>query len=138
MTLTTSASSTFAQRGSETSACESELAAAAFLSRQRGRTLEAYRYDLRTFFQRATGVGVNVLDATRPHIELYRASLEDRRLAAATIDCRLSTVCGFFRFAHIDGRIAAEPGSVRATPERLPQRQRRHGPRSTRHVLVDC
>ena len=30
---------------------EAQLAAAAFLSRYRGRTLEAYRYDLRSFFQ---------------------------------------------------------------------------------------
>jgi hypothetical protein len=32
--------------------------------------------------------------------------MEDRGLAASTIDRRLSTVCGFYRFAHIDGRIA--------------------------------
>ena len=30
---------------------EAELAAAAFLSRYQGRTLDAYRYDLRAFFQ---------------------------------------------------------------------------------------
>jgi hypothetical protein len=30
---------------------ECEMAAAAFLSRYSGRTLEAYRYDLRSFFQ---------------------------------------------------------------------------------------
>jgi len=57
MTLAASASSTFAQRGSEPSACESDLAAAAFLSRYRGRTLEAHRHDLRTFLQCATDVG---------------------------------------------------------------------------------
>ena len=32
-----------------------------------------------------------------------------RELAASTIDRRLSTVCGFYRFAHIDGRIASNP-----------------------------
>jgi site-specific recombinase XerD len=88
---------------------EAELAAAAFLARYGGRTLEAYRHDLRTFFQWASNVGIDVLSATRAHIELYRTTLGDRRLAAATIDRRLSTVCGFFRFAHIDGRIAANP-----------------------------
>ena len=30
---------------------EAQLAAAAFLARYRGRTLEAYQYDLRSFFQ---------------------------------------------------------------------------------------
>ena len=30
--------------------------------------------------------------------------MEDRVLAASTIDRRLSTVCGYFRLAKIDGR----------------------------------
>jgi integrase/recombinase XerD len=58
-----------------------------------------------------------VLEATRPHIELYRSMLEERGLAASTIDRRLSTVCGFYRFAHIDGRIASNPAQyVRRPP----------------------
>jgi len=46
-----------------------------------------------------------VLEDTRPHLELYRTSMEERGLAASTIDRRLSTDCGFCRFAHTDGRI---------------------------------
>jgi integrase len=57
-----------------------------------------------------------VLQTTRAHIELYRTSLENRDLAAATVDRRLSTVCGFFRFAHIDGRIAANPAQYVRRP----------------------
>ena len=68
---------------------EAELAAAAFLARYNGRTLDAYRHDLRTFFEWAVDVGLAVLDATRPHIELYRKTLEGRALAASTIDRRL-------------------------------------------------
>ena len=52
---------------------------------------------------------LEVLCATRPHIELFRSALEARGLAAATIDRRLSTVCGFYRFAHIGGRIGSNP-----------------------------
>jgi len=48
---------------------EAELAAAAFLARYRGRTLDAYRHDLRTFFQWAADLGLGVLDATRPYID---------------------------------------------------------------------
>lgn len=88
---------------------EAHLAAAAFLARYSGRTLDAYRHDLRAFFQWASDNQLLVLNATRPHIELYRASMEERGLAASTIDRRLSTVCGFYRFAHIDGRIASNP-----------------------------
>ena len=115
---------------------EAELAAAAFLARYNGRTLDAYRHDLRTFFQWTADVGLAVLDATRPHIELYRTTLEQRALAASTIDRRLSTVCGFYRFAHIDGRIPIEPGPVRAPAPRPSERGPRAGPHRVGHVLV--
>ncbi len=91
---------------------EAQLAAAAFLARYSGRTLDAYRHDPRMFFQWASDSGLEVLKAVRPHIELYRCSMETRGLAASTIDWRLSTVC---RFAHIDGRTAVNPAQyVRA------------------------
>jgi integrase/recombinase XerD len=107
---------------------EAQLAAAAFLARYSGRTLEAYRFDLRCFFQWATDHDIDVLAATRVHIELYRSGMERRGLAASTIDRRLSTVCGYFRFAHIDGRIAANR-PVRAAAQSATRRTSRHGPR---------
>jgi hypothetical protein len=58
-----------------------------------------------------------VLEATRPHIELYRGWLEERGLAASTIDRRLSTVCGFYRYAHIDGRVASNPAQYVRRPQ---------------------
>ncbi len=68
---------------------EAQLAAAAFLARYSGRTLESYRTDLRQFFQWADNVGLAPLEATRPHIELYRAWMDERGLAASTVDRRL-------------------------------------------------
>jgi site-specific recombinase XerD len=91
---------------------EAELAAAAFLARYQGRTLDAYRYDLRAFFQWAADDGLDILKATRPQIELYVRAMEARGLAATTIDRRLSTVCGFYRFANIKGA-CLQPGPVR-------------------------
>ena len=68
---------------------EAQLAAVAFLARYNGRTLDAYRHDLRAFFTWAPDAGLAVLAATRPHIELYRYHMEQRALAAAsTIDRR--------------------------------------------------
>ena len=92
----------------------------AFLARYSGRTLESYRADLRQFFQWADDVGLAPLDRDPAHIELYRASMEERGLAASTIDRRLSTVCGYYRFAHIDGRITVEPRPVRPPTPRPP------------------
>jgi integrase/recombinase XerD len=99
---------------------EAQLAAAAFLARYSGRTLDAYRHDLRAFFQWASDNQLLVLNATRPHIELYRAAMEARGLAASTIDRRLSTVCGCYRFAHFDGRIASNPGQYVRRPKVQP------------------
>jgi len=43
-------------------------------------------------------------------------------LAASTIDRRLSTVCGYYRFAHIDGRILANPAQYVRRPK-VPETQ---------------
>jgi integrase/recombinase XerD len=95
---------------------EPELAALAFLARYSGRTLEAYRHDLRNLFQWAADHGLAILEATRAHLEMYRSSMEMRGLAASTIDRRLSTACGFYRFAHIDGRISSNPAQYVRRP----------------------
>jgi integrase/recombinase XerD len=109
---------------SENTTEDAHLAAAAFLARYRGRTLDAYRHDLRGFFQWANDLGLDVLSATRPHIELYRVAMEERGLAASTIDRRLSTVCGYYRFAHIDGRIGSNPAQYVRRPKVPPSTAR--------------
>jgi site-specific recombinase XerD len=103
---------------------EAHLAAAAFLARYRARTLEAYRYDLRCLFQWADDHGLEVLAATRAHLEWYRTAMEQRGLAAATIDRRLCTVCGYYRFAHLDGRITANPAQYVRRPKVQPSEGR--------------
>jgi integrase/recombinase XerD len=102
--------------GQEERVNEAELAAAAFLARYQGRTREAYRYDLRAFFQWAADERLVVLSASRPQIELCVRAMEAHGLAATTIDRRLSTVCGYYRFAHIDGRIASNPAQYVRRP----------------------
>jgi hypothetical protein len=49
---------------------DADLAGVAFLARYSGRTLEAYRHDLRSFFQWTADHGAAPLAATRAHIEL--------------------------------------------------------------------
>jgi len=102
---------------------EAHVAAAAFLARYSGRTLEAYRHDLRYYFQWAADQHLAVLEASRAHIEIYRSTMEQRGLAASTIDRRLSTVCGYYRFAHIDGRIASNPAQYVRRPKVEPTEQ---------------
>lgn len=124
MTMIESTVCRLRERVSDVNVDESQLAVASFLARYSGRRLEAYRHDLRSFFQWATDAGVDVLAATRPHIELFRGWSDDRGLAASTIDRRLSTVCGFYRFAHIDGRIASNPAQYVRRPQVHPSEAR--------------
>src|SRR4051794_24134444 len=99
---------------------EAQLAAAAFLARSSGRTLDAYRHDLAGFFQWSAAAGLTVLAATRPHIELYRGWMEDCGLSASTNDRRLAKVCGYHRFSHIDGRIPSSLGQYVRRPKVQP------------------
>jgi integrase/recombinase XerD len=108
---------------------EAQPAAVAFLARYRGRTLDSYRADLRQFFQWAATVGVPPLKASRARVELYQAWLDERGLAASTVDRRLSTVCGYYRFAHIDGRIGSNPAQYVRRLRVNPTSQRGMGPR---------
>jgi integrase/recombinase XerD len=103
---------------------EAQLAAVAFLARYGGRTLESYRADLRQFFQWCADVEVPPLAATRTHIELYRAWMDQRGLAPSTVDRRLTTVCGYYHFAHIDGRISSNPAQHVRRPRVHPSAQR--------------
>ena len=103
---------------------EAELATVAFLARYSGRTLDAYRHDLRNLFHWAADHSPAVLEATLAHLELYRTSMEARGLAASTIDRRLSTACGFYRFAHIDGRITSNPAQHVRRPQVHPSERR--------------
>ncbi len=51
-----------------------------------------------------------MLGVGRVQIELWAYDMEERqRLTRSTVSHRLSTVAGFYRFAHIDGFIDADP-----------------------------
>ena len=106
---------------------EAHLAAAAILARYSGRTLEAYRHDLRSFFQWATDRDIEVGAATGAHIEMYRSRMEQRGLAASTIDRRLSTVCGYFSSTSTDGFRPTRLSTFAA--RRFHQPRVAHGPR---------
>jgi hypothetical protein len=115
---------------------ETELAAASFLTRYSGRTLDAYRHDLRGFFPWAADNHLEVLQATRPHIELFRAWMEDRQLAASTIvqaplnGVRLLPLRPHRRPDRI------EPSPVRPPPAGPPNRRTRTRPLRARRVPV--
>ena len=127
MTTIDSAATRLRGWGGDGASDEARLAVAAFLARYSGRTLDAYRHDLRGFFQWSADVGLIVSATTRTHIELYRGWMEGPRLGGlddrpATVDrVRLLPVRAHRR-AH-----PVEPRPVRPPTEGAAKRGPRHG-----------
>jgi site-specific recombinase XerD len=79
------------------------------------------RFQLREWFAWCEGNGLDPLvGVQRAHVELYIRSLGERGLMDSSVVSMLCSVRGFFKFAHIDGIIAADP----AVYARLPKVQR--------------
>jgi hypothetical protein len=113
---------------------EAELAAASFLARYSGRTLEAYRHDLRGFFQWAD----NHSRYSRPHARTSNcsapgwntASLPRRRSTGASQRCAASAASPTATADRI------EPSPVRSPPAGPPNRRTRTRPLRARRVPV--
>ena len=98
-----------------------QLAAVSFLARYSGRTHALYAFQLREWFGWCEHHGLDPLAGIqRAHVELYIRSLGARGLRDSSVVTMMHGVRGFFRFAHVDGLITADP----AVYARLPKVQR--------------
>jgi integrase/recombinase XerD len=90
-----------------------------FLARYSSKnTVSAYALDLRLLFEWCAAQGVDPLEATRTHLELFGRYLEDERgNGPASVHRRLSTISCFYRIAEIDDYLDRSP----ATHLRLPR-----------------
>jgi integrase/recombinase XerD len=94
-----------------------QLAAVSFLARYAGHTHELYSYQLRRWFQWCEANGLDPLvGIQRAHVELYIRSLGEAGLMASSTNTMMHGVRGFFRFAHIDGLIPADPAVYARLP----------------------
>jgi site-specific recombinase XerD len=98
-----------------------QLAVVSFLARYSGRTHHLYAFQLGEWFAWCERNALDPLvGVQRAHVELYIRSLGERRLMDSSVVSMLCSVRGFFKFAHIDGLIPADP----AVYARLPKVQR--------------
>lgn len=98
-----------------------QLAAVSFLARYSARTHRLYSFQLREWFAWCERNGLDpLIGVQRAHVELYIRSLGERGLMDSSVVTVMNGVRGFFRFAHIDGLIPADP----AVYARLPKVQR--------------
>ena len=95
-----------------------QLAAVSYLARYTGQTHRLYAYQLRRWFSWCETNGLDPLvGLQRAHLELYIRHLHDRGLRDSSINTMLHGVRGFFRFAHIDGLITADPAVYARLPK---------------------
>ena len=98
-----------------------QLAAVSFLARYSGRTHALYAFQLKQWAAWCEHHGLDPLAGIqRAHVELYVRGLGERGLMDSSVVTMLHGVRGFFRFAHVDGLISADP----AVYARLPKVQR--------------
>ena len=98
-----------------------QVAEVSFLARYSGRTHTLYAFQLREWFGWCEGHGLDPLvGIQRAHVELYIRGLGERGLRDSSVVTMMHGVRGFFRFAHVDGLISADP----AVYARLPKVQR--------------
>jgi len=87
------------------------LAAAGFLAGYTGTTRDGYTIDLKAWWVFCETNGLVVLEAKRPHIELYVRTLEEKGYAKSTIGRRLSTVASFYRWCVEEDVIDKNPAA---------------------------
>ena len=95
-----------------------QLAAVSYLARYSGRTHRLYSFQLREWFSWCEGHGLDPLvGVQRAHVELYIRELGERGLMDSSVVTMMRGVRGFFRFAHIDGLVPADPAVYARLPK---------------------
>ena len=89
-----------------------------FLARYSGRTHALYTYQLKRWFTWCEGNGLDPLvGIQRAHVELYIRQPRRLGLMDSSIVTMMHGVRGYFRFAHIDRLIAADPAVYARLPK---------------------
>ncbi len=105
-----------------------QLAAVSYLARYSGRTHTLYAYQLRQWFTWCETNGLDPLvGVQRAHVELYIRHLGDRGLMDSSVNTMMHAVRGYFRFAHIDGVVPADPAVYARLPKVSRDESRTHG-----------
>ena len=95
-----------------------QLAAVSYLARYSGHTHNLYTHQLRRWFAWCESNALDPLvGIQRAHIELYIRHLGRCGLMDSSINTTMHAVRGFFRFAHIDGLIPADPAVYARLPK---------------------
>jgi hypothetical protein len=84
-------------------------AIAGFLAGYAGNTRIGYTTDLRLFAAWCADHRLRLLEVRRAHLEMFARSMEQEGRIRSTVARRLSTLCSFYRYCHLEGILARDP-----------------------------
>ena len=73
--------------------------------------LSAYTTDLCLFADWCADNGLRLLEVRRAHLEIRARTMEQEGRLRSTVARRLSTLCSFYRYCHLDGFLEWNPAA---------------------------
>jgi integrase/recombinase XerD len=96
-------------------------AIAGFLAGYSGNTRISYTTDLRLFAAWCADDGLRLLEVRRAHLEVFAREMEQQGRMRSTVARRLSTLCSFYRYCHLEGLLARNPADNVRRPKVDPE-----------------
>lgn len=95
-----------------------QLAALSYLNGYTGNTRRTYHIDVEAWFAWCRDQGIDPMTVKRAHIEAFGQWLsESKGLMPSSVSRRLSTVCGFYKAAVIEGYLEIDPARYVRRPQ---------------------
>jgi integrase/recombinase XerD len=98
-----------------------QSAIAGFLAGYSGNTRVSYTTDLRLFSTWCAENRLRLLDVRRAHLEMFARTMEQEGRMRSTVARRLSTLCSFYRYCHLEGLLARNPAANVRRPKVDPE-----------------
>jgi site-specific recombinase XerD len=86
-----------------------------------GNTRTSYTTDLRLFAAWCDDRGVRLLEVRRAHLEMFARTMEQEGRMRSTVARRLSTLCSFYRYCHLEGLLIRNPAANVRRPKVDPE-----------------
>jgi integrase/recombinase XerD len=86
-----------------------------------GNTRVSYATDLRLFAVWCADNRLRLLDVRRAHLEMFARTMEQDGRMRSTVARRLSTLCSFYRYCHLEGLLARDPATNVRRPKVDPE-----------------
>jgi integrase/recombinase XerD len=92
-----------------------------FLAGYSGNTRVSYTTDLRLFAAWCADNRLHLLEVRRTHLEMFARTMEQEGRMRSTVARRLSTLCSFYRYCHLEGLLARDPAANVRRPKVDPE-----------------